>query len=304
MRVAAFDLGTNTTLCAVVESDPSGVLVVVGDRAIVTGLGRGASPALAPERVAATLAAISDLAGWARALGATRFSAVGTSALRDAPNRDALLEPARAILGGPVEAITGLREARLTFAGALIGIPHAMRPVELTVIDVGGGSTEIIRGRAGEVMALRSLDVGAVRLTERWLRSDPPTRAEREALIADVDRALDALPDGLLAAPLLLLAGSATNLAGCALGLPVERLREAIGRRVAASALHAAVDRLLIASIYERRALPGVEPGREGTVAGGALLLGRLVERAGAADVLVGDGGVRFGLALELLDAR
>ena len=111
------------------------------------------------------------------------------------------------------------------------------------------------------------------------------------------------MPPVLLAPPLLLLAGSATNLAALALGLPVARLSEVVGRRLATNLLHAAVERLVSATIAERAGLPGVERGREATLAGGALLLGQLVERAGAAEVLVGDGGVRFGLARELLDA-
>lgn len=285
----------------VAEPDEGGGLRALGDRAIITGLGRGASPSLQPEGIAAALAAIESSARWARGLGATEVHLVATSVTRDAPNREALLGPARKHVDS-AEAISGAREAALTFAGAGVGQHAALRTGEKTVVDAGGGSTEIARGVGAELAGAISLDIGAIRLSERFFAHDPPTPREVAALVAFVRVELERCSH-LLRPPLLLLAGSATNVAACALGLGVDRLSEVSGRSVDRELFERTVRRIVEVSSAERLTLGGIERGRELPIAAGALILAEVLAATGALEVWIGDGGVRYGLALELLSA-
>lgn len=263
----------------------------------ITRLGRGvdARGMLADDAIERAVRALAEVAGEARTLGASRIAAVGTSAIRDARNRDALIERARVVAGVTIEPISGDREASLTFRGALPGI--ALEGA-ITVIDVGGGSTEIVRGRGERVERAVSLDVGSVRLFERWLASDPPTEAQIAALEADVDAAL-AASGATLAPAIVALAGTACTIAAIARGTDASSVH---GARVTIGELRAISARLAGATIAERAAIGGVPAGREDVIAAGALLLARLVLRAGAEEIVVSDGGVRWGLAAELLD--
>ncbi|MDQ3035432.1 MAG: hypothetical protein M3Y87_23710, partial [Myxococcota bacterium] len=257
-------------------------------------LGRGvdARGLLADDAIDRAIAALRDVVDRARALGVTRIAAVGTSAVRDAQNRDLLIARARDATGVTIDAIDGAREAALTFRGSLPGIElEGPR----TVIDVGGGSTEIVCGRDDRAIDARSVDVGSVRLYERHLRSEPPRPDELAALEADVDAALDRAGISITA-PLVALAGTACTLASIAGASTVH------GARIDARELHEIAMRLAAMTIDERRATPGVPAGREDVIAAGALLLDRIVRRAGADEIIVSTGGVRWGLAIEMLE--
>jgi exopolyphosphatase/guanosine-5'-triphosphate,3'-diphosphate pyrophosphatase len=224
--------------------------------------------------------------------------------MRDASNAEALVERAARELGVAIEVIDGAREATLTFRGALAGIDHVDPAGALTVVDIGGGSTEIVRGLRGAIERAVSIDVGAVRLFERHLRSDPPRREELAALVADIDRALsDAGVD--LSTPLIALAGTACTIAAIALhAAGAEGVIDAArvhGATIARRELDAIAHALATRTIAERRATPGIAPGREDVIAAGALLLARIAERARAESIVASSGGVRWGLALEML---
>ena len=178
-RVAAIDVGSNTVLCVVVERSQDGGLVRVVDRATITGLGRGAfgRGTLDDEAIERTIAAVRTHAVEARRLGARVVRGVGTSALRDAGDRERFVTRARTLLDS-FEVISGDEEARLTFEGASAGLSIEG---ERTVLDIGGGSTEIAIG--SDVPTKRtSLQLGSVRLFERFLGSDPPSPVELRAL--------------------------------------------------------------------------------------------------------------------------
>lgn len=299
MRIATFDVGTNTVLASVVERSATPVLI--SDRALITRLGEGVDEArrLGAAGIQRTLDALASLAARARAEGASSLVGVGTSALRDAQNRDAFVLPAREILDR-FEVIDGTREAALTFAGAFFGLRWPSDAV--TVVDIGGGSTEIVRGRDRRVERAVSVNVGSVRLFERHLSGiDRPTARGLAAVRADIARLLEG---HAILPPLVMLAGTATNVAAVALGRDLARgAAQPHGELVSAAALRAAVAQITAASHEERRAMIGIEPGREDVIVAGALLLERIVERAGVDEVLVSDGGVRLGLALEHLEA-
>jgi exopolyphosphatase/guanosine-5'-triphosphate,3'-diphosphate pyrophosphatase len=193
--VAAIDIGTNSVLLLIAERRGN-QLVALLERATVTRLGQGvdAAHALAPEAVHRTLECLRRYADEIRAAGASRVTAVGTSALRDAAGVDAFLERATEILGVSPRVITGAEEARLAFTGALTGLALPEGPV--LVADIGGGSTEIIAGdvrsksSSPEMLWSASLDVGSVRLTERYIKSDPIQATELDAVRAETQKAL------------------------------------------------------------------------------------------------------------------
>ena len=290
-------MGTNTVLACVVEHDASGVRLV-SDRSRITRLGAGvdAAGALADDAIERTLAALEELTREARALGAERAVGVGTSALRDARNRDRFLERARAFVDD-FQVIDGAHEAELTFRGAFFGLEAPTRAV--TVIDIGGGSTEVVRG-ASEIESAVSIDVGSVRLTERFgIGEAVPSEAQLAAMRVELARAMR---DCAIRGPLAMVAGTATNVAAVALGRDlVAGAHAPHGEVVGAGALREAIERITRASREERRAMIGVQTGRHDVIVAGALIFEHVLDRSGAAEAMISDGGVRFGLAMALL---
>lgn len=295
--VATFDIGTNSVLCLVAE-DRDGEVVALEDRCTITRLGEGvdATRTLAPSAVERTLRALQDHVAAAARHGAARRAAVGTSALRDARDAGAFLERAGTILGCPVEVISGDREALLTFRGATLGLEL---PGPWCVLDVGGGSTELVEGDAAPRGSV-SLNVGSVRMSERFLHTDPPAPSELAALRAHLAEALGpARP--LLRPTLVGVAGTVTTLAAVHDGLTTYSRDRIHGRRLSVEELRALVRRLASMSIEARAALPGMPPGRAYPIVAGSLIVEAILAAADAPALIVSDGGVRFGLAAELL---
>lgn len=298
--VATIDIGTNSMLLLVARMGDRGRLIPLVDRATVAGLGRGVDEGgeLAPGAVERSLRILRDYAEQARATGAEAIRAVGTSALRDAGNADTFLDPAREILGSPVEVITGRREAHLTFLGSLEGIE--LPDEEITIVDLGGGSTEIVRGRGAAVRQATSLEVGSVRLFERHLRDDPPTAEQIAAARTEIRSILGASPVEP-GAPLVGIAGTVTTVASVIRRIDPYDPDRVHGLRVSTDEIAELADRLLAMAVAERKGLPGLDPARADVIGAGALLLAEIAEVAGATEVIVSNGGVRVGLALELL---
>jgi exopolyphosphatase/guanosine-5'-triphosphate,3'-diphosphate pyrophosphatase len=297
-RVAAIDVGSNTVLCLVAERAPDGSLRRVVDRASITGLGRGAfgRGRLDDDAIARTIAAVRAHALEARALGAARLRGVGTSALRDAIDRERFVSLAREVLDA-FDVISGDEEARLTFEGAAAGLE--LPDAERAVLDIGGGSTEIAIGRSTPHRRT-SLQLGSVRLFERHLASDPPSVAEIAALEADVDRALDAYEIGALP-PLLALAGTATTVACVARELRFEEIDRVHGLVLERDEILAVARELAARTSEERRRDPRIEPARADVLVAGALLFARIAARSTSSRVTISDGGLRWALAADLL---
>jgi exopolyphosphatase / guanosine-5'-triphosphate,3'-diphosphate pyrophosphatase len=306
VRVAAVDIGTNTVLLLVVEGGGQGGVRVLCDRAVVTRLGEGldrtkrlASGAI--ERTCTCLAAYSEEA---RSLGAERVAVVGTSAMRDAPEAGPLREFVRSAFGVDVRVISGQEEAQLMFRGALRGLPEE-RGGTKTAFDIGGGSTEVVMGRLaqGRVDAdyAETFDVGSVRLRERCLLTDPPSDSDLLALrqlLAEKFASVPALPIGTTP---IGVAGTVTTLAAVATSLVPYDGARIHGLRMQTSDLRQLAARLASLDVEARRALPGMEPKRADVIVAGAHIALALLEHWKAPAFLVSDGGVRWGLAEELL---
>ncbi|HMF39368.1 MAG TPA: Ppx/GppA family phosphatase [Polyangia bacterium] len=305
MNLATIDIGTNTTLL-LVASVVGPKVEVLAERAEITRLGRGigsagTAGALAPEAIDRTLAVLRDYAAVARRHGA-RVAAVGTEALRRAANASAFLVPAAEILGGDVEVIDGQREAALTFRAVLASFANIAAD-ELVVVDIGGGSTEIVLARGGQIGFRVSLPLGSVRLTEAHVRHDPPAPAERAAIEAAIDAAIGPVPFPRTPVPLVGVAGTVTSLAAMALELASYDPARVHGYRLSRADLGRQVARLGGATQAERERMVGLDPRRADVIFAGALILDRIAAAAGIADVLVSDHGIRWGLLHELAEA-
>jgi exopolyphosphatase/guanosine-5'-triphosphate,3'-diphosphate pyrophosphatase len=300
MRVAAIDCGTNSVrlLLADVAGDR---LTDVARRMQIVRLGEGVDRTgrLAPEAIERTRRTLLDYAAEIAASGASRVRMVATSASRDASNAVDFRAMVRGVLGIDPEVISGDEEARLSFTGAVRGL--SAEPPYL-VVDIGGGSTEFVTGRS-TVGAALSVDIGCVRMTERHLRSDPPTATEIAAaerdITAAVDRALAAV-GGDIARTLVGLAGSVTTVTALALGLPsydAERIHHA---RASYDAVAKVTADLLAATIAERRALPVMHPGRADVIGAGALILRIIMELSGQPTVIASEHDILDGICYTL----
>jgi exopolyphosphatase/guanosine-5'-triphosphate,3'-diphosphate pyrophosphatase len=293
--LAVVDIGSNSVrlfLCTGVdEGGPAGERI-----ATVTGLRRGAAPdgsiaADALERLDTCLAGYAERA---RAFAPARTVAIATSAVRDAPNRDEVEAVVRDRLGVDPQVLGGDEEARLAFAGARLGAPGE-GPV--MVVDIGGGSTELVRGDAGGPTGAVSLQLGGTRQTERHLHADPPQREQVDALREEAG----GLVDGGLAqiggpAPAVGVAGTVTSLAAIELGYydPVavhgHVLTRANVERMAAE--------LCAMSVAEREKVPGLDPARAPTIAGASVIVAVVMERARLDSMTVSERDLLDGVAL------
>ncbi|MGZ4427326.1 MAG: Ppx/GppA phosphatase family protein [Nocardioidaceae bacterium] len=312
-RVAAVDCGTNTIKLLVADLDPATGAereLVRELRMVRLGQDVDRTGRLADAALARVFAAVDEYAATIASydVAAVRFCA--TSAARDAANAEVFTAGVRDRLGVEPEVVTGAEEAQLSFEGATRslppGAPAGGGPV--LVVDIGGGSTELIVGEpsTGEggtprVLAAHSLDIGSVRMTERLLPSDPPPAAEVDAATRAVDEALDTLPalgvDVAAAEHLVGVAGTVTTVAAMVLDLPAYQ-RAAIHHAVLpVEAVHKATDRLLAMTHAERRALPFMHPGRADVIGAGALILDRVLRRTSLGELLVSESDILDGIA-------
>lgn len=304
-RVAAIDCGTNTIRLLVADVDPvTGFATDVDRRLEMVRLGQGVDRTgrFDPAALERTLGATRTYAERIRELGASSVRMVATSATRDAANRDELINGVRELLGVDPEVITGDEEASLSYAGATGGLPADVRPPYL-VVDIGGGSTEFVLGD-GDVTAARSVDVGSVRLTERHFADDPPAAGQIARATADIDAALDAVAttvDLASAGSVVAVAGTATTIGAIHAGLETYDPAVVHHCRVPPRAVAEISERLLASTHDERASITVIHPGRLDVIGAGSLILRRVVDRTGAADVVISEHDILDGIARSLV---
>ena len=297
--VAAIDCGTNT-IKLLIGALPD--VAVREMRMVRLGQGVDTTGVLSREALDRAFAALDEYAALIAEHGATRIRFCATSATRDARNAAVFTDGVRARLGIEPEVVTGDEEAALAYDGAvrhLAGRP----PSPVLVVDVGGGSTELILGDSSPRQVV-SMDIGSVRLHERHLADDPPTRAQVAACTRDVDEHLDRCGlDPGTAATVIGVAGTVTTLAGGLLGLGTDRgPTEPVV--VAVDAVRDLVGRLLAMPVAERRALAWMHPGRADVIGAGALILDRVLSRVGVEELLVSPTDILDGIAWSMTDAH
>ncbi|HEU5129156.1 MAG TPA: Ppx/GppA phosphatase family protein [Glycomyces sp.] len=301
-RVAGIDCGTNSIRLLIADVDDEGRLHDVVRRMEVVRLGEGVDVTgrLSAAALERTRSALADYTAQIRDHGVAAVRMVATSASRDAANADEFTAMVASVLGTAPEVISGDEEARLSFTGAAATLPEPAG--QRLLVDIGGGSTEFVRGTGEEVAAAMSVDVGCVRMTERHLRSDPPAAGEIEAAAADVraivDGALRAVDPGRSAVELVAVAGTATTIAGIALGLPAYDADAIDGTTLSYEQVAKVTADLIAVDHAARLAIPVMHPGRADVIVGGALVLRTIMERSGADAVVVSEHDILDGIAL------
>ncbi|MFC9893710.1 exopolyphosphatase [Nocardia sp. NPDC127579] len=311
-RVAAVDCGTNSIRLLIADVLPDGKLADVHREMRIVRLGQGvdATGSLHPDAIERTRVALADYARSMRAAQVSRVRMVATSATRDASNREDFFAMARAELGTVVpgaeaEVITGDEEARLSFTGAIGELSSAEGP--FVVVDLGGGSTELVYGDSSGVQAAFSADIGCVRVTERCLPGNPPTAdqvaAAREFAAQRLDEAFARVPVGG-ARTWVGVAGTVTTIAAIALDLPEYDSEQVHLTRLKLDEVRAVCDRLIGMDHDQRAALGPMHPGRVDVIGGGAVITEVLAEelasRAGITELVVSEHDILDGIALSI----
>jgi exopolyphosphatase / guanosine-5'-triphosphate,3'-diphosphate pyrophosphatase len=315
VRLAAVDVGTNSTRLLVGDVVDGVIVAEQAREMVITRLGKGVdrSGRFDPAALARTLEVLADYAEVCRRLGVEGRRVVATSATRDAADRRVFLDGVRELLGVEAEVLTGQGEAAATYRGATAGGVRQGRPhvaglggdEPTLVVDIGGGSTELIAGVGVTARAMVSLDIGCVRLFERHLHTDPPTAAEVAALRADVAAHLDRVGkvlDPAAAERVVGVAGTVTTVTAIALGLEAyDPLRIHLAT-VDAAQIAATAEKLAAMTVAERAALPVMARGREDVIAAGALLLDELVRRFHIQQVAASEADILDGVLLGLVE--
>jgi exopolyphosphatase/guanosine-5'-triphosphate,3'-diphosphate pyrophosphatase len=301
VRVAAVDLGTNSTRLLVADVG-DGSLKEVARVTKITRLGEGVDERkrLLPVPIARVRNVLTDFRREAEQLGAARTLAVATSAVRDAENGEAFLGEIEWSYGFTTRLLTGDQEAQLTFRGVSLGRDVA---ADTLVIDIGGGSTELVVGGPDGLRFHDSLDLGCVRLTERFLHSDPPTGEELDAC-AEAVRALLAqrVPGEVRPETAIGVAGTITSLAALDLQLAEYDAEQVHGHRLSRKGVHAQLNRLASVPLAERREIPALDPDRAPVIVAGAVILREALDHFGLDGLEVSEHDILDGAALEAAD--
>ena len=304
-RVAVVDVGTNSTRLLVADVADDGRLTEVVRRTKVTRLGDrlDETGVLGEDAMGRVLATLAEYRAIVEEQRAERARAVLTSAVRDAANGDAFLARVRAQHDGlQARVIDGDEEARLTFRGAISEL--APTDVPTLVVDVGGGSTELVVGRGDAVSFHVSTQAGVVRHTERHLASDPPAPAELGALAADVRAIyLEAVPAEVRrsARAAIAVGGTATSLGAIDLDLECFSANDSHGHEVTLAACRRILARLAALPEAERRAVRGLHPDRAPPLVAGAVMVVEAVDLFGLDSTVVSDHDILRGAALEMV---
>ncbi|HWV25919.1 MAG TPA: Ppx/GppA phosphatase family protein [Aeromicrobium sp.] len=275
-RVAAIDCGTNSIRLLITDLSSSGQHDVLREMRIVRlGQNVDRTKHLDEAAIERTLTALREYRELIASFEVAHVRFCATSAVRDADNGAQFADRVEALLGVRPQVLAGTEEAAASFLGAT----RALGPGRTVVVDIGGGSTEIVVGDGATIESAVSLDIGSVRLTERFFASDPPTVDEITACIDHLDAVLAAPTSGLASIPRLVgVAGTVTTVAAHVMGLASYDSQAIHGARLLMADVRAACLSLVQMSVADRRALGFMHPGRADVIGAGALILDRLIE--------------------------
>jgi len=299
--VAAIDCGTHSTRLLVHDGTNTLERLMT-----ITKLGEGvdSSGRLGAEAIARTVAALRSYREVMDRHGVERVRITATSAARDAANADEFFDAAEAVVGTRPELLSGLEEGRLSFRGATAELDASDGP--FLVFDIGGGSTEFAFG-IEEATAAVSLDIGCVRLTEKYIESDPPAPQELLACLSITEAHLDdvarEMPDAFGAKTFVGLAGTVAAAAMVEIGLPEYDRDEVHHFRLSKEAAEDVYRTVAMESRADRSHNPGLEPGRVDTIVAGMSILVRIMRYFGIDELLVSEADILDGLAFSLFDA-
>ncbi len=302
MIFSTIDIGTNTILMLTLQGEAGEGVRVLGDEHEIARLGKGVDAtrtimAETFDRVAGYLLRYRSIA---EGLGSERIIAFGTSALRDARNREEFIAAMRERTGITIELLSGQEEAELTYRGALFGLPAGSG--RYGVIDIGGGSTEIAHGVGSRLERGVSVDIGAVRVTERFIPAFPPLSDQIDAARSYAREALQEAIDLPDAMTMVGVAGTVTTLGAIAIGMERFDADELNGARLTRPAIGRITSELASMPLDQIRAIPQVHPDRADVLLGGALILDEFMSHYDLSSITVSTRGVRYGVAMRALE--
>lgn len=298
VHIATADIGTNTVLLLIAELAGSQITPIYQEQRIARlGQGVDAARKLHPDAITRVADAIRDYADITRHYGIDRLYATATSAARDASNKDDFVRAVGSIAGVQLDILSGEDEALWAFRGALSNRPDI---TNATVLDIGGGSTELVVGQADRILFRQSLDVGSVRYTERFFPSLPPTEQQVIAFREQLDQAINSYDlETLPNAPFVGTAGTITSLAAVDQALIDYDPTQIDGTTIAYERVVYWADRLLTMPVaHILRLAPGVLQGRADVFPAGVCILEAVMRRFCINELVVSDRGLRFGWAL------
>jgi exopolyphosphatase/guanosine-5'-triphosphate,3'-diphosphate pyrophosphatase len=303
-RVAVIDIGTNSTRLLIADVGTGGV-EKLERRSRVTRLGRGVdlSGQLSAEAIEATCEAIADYVAICEEAAVGLIEAIATSAVRDASNGDAFVAELRERFALSARVLDGAEESRLTYLGATSQRPHRDSVV---VIDIGGGSTELIVGSGERIDFHASLQAGVVRHTERHIASDPPICSELESLAADVrglvgDAIADDQPPAVAGG--IAVAGTPTSLAAVELGLDPYDPERVHGHVLTLSSIQRMLSTLASVPLAERTEIAGLHPDRAPTIVAGVVILIEAMRAFSLDRIEVSEHDILYGTAIDAAES-
>lgn len=300
MKIAALDLGSNTFLCLIAEVGPNKIKKVIHDQVEIVRLGQGLSNSkrFHPDALKRADLALEKFSKVIAEYKPEKILAMATSAARDAENKEELFELGQKH-GIPIEIIPGEKEAEITYCGSISGLE--VKDQELMVLDIGGGSTEFIFGRGSELLAGKSLDIGCVRLTEKYIFSQPTPENQIQDVINVVDASLmqikEIIPKNFKIKQIVAVAGTPTTLAAAEIG---EFLPEKIDGFVFTEKNLSVWLKKLAQSSVEDKIKLGIPAGRADVILIGVIILLKTLQALGLSQLTVSTRGVRYGVALEM----
>jgi exopolyphosphatase/guanosine-5'-triphosphate,3'-diphosphate pyrophosphatase len=303
LRLAGIDIGTLTCRLLIADLSPSGPLKELHSERRILRLGEGVdrSKRLKPEAVDRVMHCLKEWRTVIDGYHVHACTAVATSAVRDAENRQEFLDRVKVEAGMEVETLTGEEEARRTMLGIRSGLPPHVNDV--LALDIGGGSTEFVVAQRGQPLLVHSIDIGVVRLSERVLHHDPPTKEEIQRAREWIRRetaAVSALRTRIAGAAFVGTAGTITSLAAMAQRLPAYEPSRIHNYRLTLDTIADLEQQLLTRTKAERVGMPGLENDREDVIAAGAIIVRTVMEALGERVCLVSDLGLREGVLLDL----
>lgn len=299
MRIATIDIGTNTVLLLVADVTADGEIDTLAYEQRLPRLGRGVDEHrhITREAMEAVTKVLMEYRVISTSYNAEKVIACGTSAVRDAENRDQFVSYIKATTGLDVTVLSGEEEALLTYRGALSGVRDVYD--KAAVIDIGGGSTEVIVGDRMAVHHRASLDIGSVRVTERYLKHDPPETEEIEHVLAAVQEEFRRLSSFDFSRTMLVgVAGTVTTVAGLAQGLLSFERSKIAGYRLSKDSVAWVYRMLRMKSSKQIRELSDVTEGRADILLAGVLILQEFMERFRFEGIITSERGIRYGLAI------
>jgi exopolyphosphatase/guanosine-5'-triphosphate,3'-diphosphate pyrophosphatase len=297
-RLSIIELGTNTILMLTARIDPDRSITILSDEHQIARLGRGvdASRRILPEAFDRVERFLLDYRAIAERLGSERILAFGTSALRDAANREEFVAEMIRRTGITIDVIDGSDEAELTYRGALFGL--TLQKEHQLVLDIGGGSTEIALGSNARLDKSISIDIGAVRISERYLKELPPSsdsiEAARSEIASELARAFDLDSD----VEAIGVAGTVTTLGAIDAGMQIWDAEQLDGWKLSAESITEQVARLERMTLEEIAAIPQIPAQRADVILGGSIILEEFMRRYALPSITVSTRGLRYGMLM------